>query len=193
VFNGTNPNGYWNLYVLDDVPGNTGNGTISNGWCITFLSSPAITCPANIVTTNALGQCQSAPVSFAATATGFPTPAFTYRIGTSAITSPRAFPLGTTAVTATASNASGVAVCSFNVTVTAASLPRLNIARSVTNALLSWPSNFNCFTLQSATRLLTPSSSNVWTIHPGPFVTNGGNIFVTNSATLSNRFFRLVF
>ena len=32
-----------------------------------------------------------------------------------------------------------------------------------------------------------------WSSYPGPFATNGGKIFVTNSVPSTNRFFRLSF
>src|SRR4029079_2669988 len=32
VFDGTNPNGSWRLYVVDDLNGDTGN--IAGGWCV---------------------------------------------------------------------------------------------------------------------------------------------------------------
>ena len=38
VFNGTNPNGVWNLYVLDDTQGN--NGTMAGGWSLSVTASP---------------------------------------------------------------------------------------------------------------------------------------------------------
>lgn len=123
VFNGTNPNGYWSLYVIDDVPGGTGNGTIANGWTITLLTAPVLNCQTNIATTNALGQCQSAAVSFAATASGFPTPVLTYRVNGTNVTSPLVFPVGVTTVTTIASNSAGTNGCSFTVTVIDAQKP----------------------------------------------------------------------
>jgi CSLREA domain-containing protein len=78
---------------------------------------PAITCPQNVTVNTDQDAC-TALVSFAATATGSPQPTITYQIGSTVITSPHNFPIGTTTVTATASN--GVApdaTCSFTVTV----------------------------------------------------------------------------
>jgi hypothetical protein len=34
VFDGTNPNGSWNLFVVDDAGGDTGN--ITGGWCLNY-------------------------------------------------------------------------------------------------------------------------------------------------------------
>lgn len=38
AFNGTNPNGVWRLYVLDDTQGN--NGTLAGGWSLSITSVP---------------------------------------------------------------------------------------------------------------------------------------------------------
>ncbi len=38
LFNGTNPNGVWNLYVLDDTQGNS--GTMAGGWSLTVAAVP---------------------------------------------------------------------------------------------------------------------------------------------------------
>ena len=37
-FNGTNPNGVWNLYVIDDTQGN--NGVMAGGWSLTVTATP---------------------------------------------------------------------------------------------------------------------------------------------------------
>lgn len=90
--------------------------------------APAITCPGNMTVSATQKGCK-ASVSFAATAEGVPTPTFTYRIGTTVITSPYAFPKGTTTVTATASN--GVepdATCTFTVTVVCGPTTPVNAA-----------------------------------------------------------------
>jgi len=191
AFGATIPNGYWSLYVLDDTLGN-GGGSIG-GWCLTLTTTPTISCPANIATANAPGQCQSAPVPFFATASGLPAPTLTYRIGTTVISSPRAFPLGTSTVSVTASNVAGQAGCAFNVTVQPATNPALSVIRTSTNVVLSWSTNLPCVTLQSTPRLLSPSSLDVWTTYGGPFATNGGFIWATNSAASSNTFYRLFY
>jgi subtilisin-like proprotein convertase family protein len=132
VFGGTNPNGYWSLYVIDDVAGS--GGTIGNGWSITLSTPPSITCPSNVVTTNALGQCQSAPVSFAATAGGFPAPTVRYQIAGTNVTSPLIFPVGVTTVTSMASNSFGTVNCTFTVTVNDVQRPTIQCS---TNILIS--------------------------------------------------------
>lgn len=99
---------------------------------------PRISCPANIVVGNNPGQC-SASVAFSVVATGTPAPTIESRIGTTVITSPYVFPVGTTTVTSTATNSAGVADCSFTVTVNDTEAPV--IANLSTNPCLLWPPN----------------------------------------------------
>lgn len=80
-------------------------------------ASIAINCPDNLIIPSSSGQ-NSISVPFTVTAIGTPTPTVTCRIGSTVITSPHVFPVGTTTVNCTASN--GVppdASCSFTVTV----------------------------------------------------------------------------
>jgi hypothetical protein len=102
--------------VLTDDP-SVGGG--SNPTSTTIVVAPTITtCQSNITATIAASACTSSQ-SFAAVATGCPTPTLTYKIGATTITSPYAFPVGTTTVDVTASNGIGTnATCSFTVTVT---------------------------------------------------------------------------
>jgi len=79
-------------------------------------SAPVITCPANKVVSNDLGVC-GASVTFAATATGTLPVDITYMANSVVITSPHIFPVGTTTVTATASNACKTVTCTFTVKV----------------------------------------------------------------------------
>ena len=80
-------------------------------------TAPSITCPSNITSSANQNGCK-ASVAFAATATGIPAPAITYRIGNMVITSPHVFSKGMTTVSVTASNGvSPDATCSFTVTV----------------------------------------------------------------------------
>jgi len=86
-------------------------------------TAPGITCPANQTVSANINGCK-ASVSFAATATGSPTPSIIYKIGNTVITSPYVFSKGTTTVTATASN--GIlpdASCTFTVTVVCGPAP----------------------------------------------------------------------
>jgi Concanavalin A-like lectin/glucanases superfamily/Secretion system C-terminal sorting domain len=102
--------------VLTDDP-SVGGG--SNPTSTTIVVAPTITtCQSNITATIAASACTSAQ-SFAAVATGCPTPTLTYKIGATTITSPFAFPVGTSTVDVTASNGVGTnATCSFTVNVT---------------------------------------------------------------------------
>jgi hypothetical protein len=82
--------------------------------------SPTVTCPGNIMTTTDPGQ-TTATRSFTVTASdlcdGALTP--TCKIGITPISSPFAFPVGSTTVTCSATNSQGITgTCSFTVTVT---------------------------------------------------------------------------
>jgi uncharacterized repeat protein (TIGR03803 family) len=66
--------------------------------------------------------------------------------------------------------------------------PQLTIMRSGTNVMVTWPTNFTGFTLQSTTNLAPPV---VWgTISPAPVAVNTNNI-VTNSTSGAQMFYRL--
>ncbi|WP_440223631.1 beta strand repeat-containing protein [Dokdonella sp. MW10] len=49
AFNGDNPNGTWNLYIIDDA--NLDGGSISGGWTLTFDARPAPPAPGDILIT----------------------------------------------------------------------------------------------------------------------------------------------
>ncbi len=100
---------------------------------------PTITCPLNINTTAAAGQC-SKSVSFTVSATGVPAPSVVCKIGATVITSPYTFPVGTTTVNCTASNGTlPDATCSFTVTVNDNQPPVMN---TITNPMvLLWSPN----------------------------------------------------
>jgi len=100
------------------------------------------------------------------------------------------FPLGTNTVTVAARDTAGnTNFCTFNVIVLPGAAPQVNIVRAGTNVVVSWSNSFPCYTLQFAPAL----TSNSWSTYLGPFITNGGNVYVTNSAAFTNRFFRLLF
>jgi len=100
--------------------------------------APVLTCPANIVASNDPGVCTRS-VSFAAAVTGFPAPVVTYKIGSTVITSPYTFPLGTTTVTVSAINGGGFSTCSFTVTINDTEAPVIsNVSTSLATL---WPAN----------------------------------------------------
>ena len=94
---------------------------------------PDISCPADITANTDPGVC-TANVTFAATTAiaGTPASVIYYRIGNTAITSPRVFPLGTTTVIATALNARGYDSCSFRVTVRDVQPPAITCPANIT-------------------------------------------------------------
>ena len=98
------------------------------------------------------------------------------------------FPIGTNTVTLGARDTAGnTNSCAFKVIVLPGASPQLRIARNSTNIIVSWTNLFPCYRLQTTPLL----STNGWSFAPGPFTTNAGQIFVTNSAAISNRFYRL--
>lgn len=64
VFNGTNPNGTWSLYVVDDAIGG-GNSTVAGGWTLTFNLTPTAT--TTTVTSSINPSVFGQPVTFTAT------------------------------------------------------------------------------------------------------------------------------
>src|SRR6185503_4802731 len=89
--------------------------------------NPTITCPANIVQTTAPGQC-SATVSYNVTATDNCS-------GVTVVSTPASgstFPVGTTTVMATATDAAGnTATCSFTVTVNDTQPPTISCPANI--------------------------------------------------------------
>ncbi|MES2800792.1 MAG: HYR domain-containing protein [Bacteroidota bacterium] len=98
-----------NSFLVTDISGNTANCSFT----ITVTGvPPSIVCPVNITTNNDPGNCD-AIVNFAATETvGIPASVITYSQNPGTV-----FPLGTTTVTATATNPLGTSVCTFDITV----------------------------------------------------------------------------
>ena len=85
--------------------------------------APQILCPTNITVNNAVGQC-GANVNFVATeSTAIPVSVIVYTVNGEIVQSGYFFPIGTTTVVATATNAVGVSTCSFTVTVNDNQLP----------------------------------------------------------------------
>ncbi len=104
---------------------------------VTVNAVPTIVCPANIIVSNAAGQCGNT-VTYSPTITGIPIPTVTYTF-TGATTgsgsgdgSGSFFNKGTTTVTITATNSCGTANCSFTVTVNDTELPVITCPAPVT-------------------------------------------------------------
>jgi len=85
---------------------------IPTTFTITVNPPPTISCPANITVNSQPGLCGAAVLFPPATAIGAPTPVITYSHFSGAV-----FPVGTTTVTATATNSCGTASCTFTITV----------------------------------------------------------------------------
>jgi hypothetical protein len=104
-----------------------GNQTISTFDVVVAGSAPQVVCPANITVDAAPGQC-GANVNFIATeSVGIPASTITYSLQPGSF-----FPVGTTSVTATASNAVGVSTCTFNVVVRDVEGPTITAPSNIT-------------------------------------------------------------
>ena len=148
-------------------------------------TTPVLTPPANQRVVAASGQC-SASVDFAAAVTGSPAPTLRYTIGTTPITSPYAFPVGTTNVTVTATNTCGTTTESFAVTVEDRQAPVIRAAgfitaiernglRTIEAADVDWGSFDNC----SGIALMTISPRTFTCANIGP---NQVTLTVTDNA-----------
>jgi subtilisin-like proprotein convertase family protein len=125
VFNSTNPNGTWHLYIKDDTAGEA--GSFAGGWClnITTVSNCMITCPANQTVSNDPNQCGAVVT--------YPAPTTTGSCGTvnCSPASGSFFPTGTTTVTCTTQSGPS---CSFTVTVNDTQDPSITCPTNVTQA-----------------------------------------------------------
>src|SRR6266850_2082738 len=66
--------------------------------------------------------------------------------------------------------------------------PRLTLIPSGPYVILTWPTNYTGFTLQSTTNLVSPT---FWsTVSPGPVVIGGQNV-VINTVSSAQQFYRL--
>ncbi|MES2332513.1 MAG: HYR domain-containing protein, partial [Bacteroidota bacterium] len=132
---------------VTDASGNTANCSFT----VTVVAvAPVIHCPANMTVNNAAGQC-GANVNFAATeTTGIPASTITYSHASGSF-----FPVGTTTVTATATNSVGSSNCSFNVTVVDATAPTISCP---SNQTLNLDASCNA-TLPDYRTLLTVSDN----------------------------------
>ncbi len=106
---------------ITDNAGNALTTGFTTGQQYILGEPPTITCPAPISVNNTAGLCTGLVEftgSHAANATGIPAPVITYKVGNLEVNETYPFPLGTTTVTAIASNGIGSdAICNFTVTV----------------------------------------------------------------------------
>jgi hypothetical protein len=115
-----------NTFVTTDGAGNT--ATCSFDVIVNDTEPPVATCPADITVSNAAGMC-SAVVNFAGSVTdNCPGATLSYSPASGS-----SFPVGTTLVTATATDASGnMSTCTFNVTVNDTELPAITCPADIT-------------------------------------------------------------
>jgi len=142
---------------------------------------PDISCPADITANTDPGVC-TANVTFAATTTvaGVPASVIYYRIGNTAITSPRVFPLGTTTVIATALNARGYDSCSFKVTVRDVQPPTITCPANITRP--NDPGQCGAVVNYTATATDNCTASVTVTIQPA-----SGSFFAVGTTTVTAR------
>ncbi|HYY42201.1 MAG TPA: proprotein convertase P-domain-containing protein, partial [Pyrinomonadaceae bacterium] len=140
TFNGTNPNGAWRLYVVDDT--GTDGGNIAGGWALSVTTAGSVcntqactlNVPANVVAANDANAC-GANVNYNA-----PTYAGSCGVVTSSPAAGSFFPVGTTVVNVDATPVGGGAQTtnSFTVKVNDAQPPAINcpanISTPATNA-----------------------------------------------------------
>jgi extracellular elastinolytic metalloproteinase len=134
VFNGSNPNGTWKLYALDDAA--IDDGTIAGGWSLTITTdvpvcvfSPCLLGVADITQVNDLGVC-GAIVNFAPTVTG------SCGVVTSAPPSGSVFAVGATPVVTTGTRQdSSTTTAGFNVTVNDTEQPTISNASANPSSL----------------------------------------------------------
>jgi subtilisin-like proprotein convertase family protein len=158
-FNGTNPNGAWRLFVVDDAGGDL--GSIAGGWSLSFQTADpvccsqacSLSCPA-VTQGNDPDRCDAA-VSFA--------PGVTGSCGVVACAPPSGsiFPVGTTTDTCTATTQGGsTTTCNFPVTVQDVQAPILTAPTASPGSL--WPPNHKMQNItiayQTADNCTLPSS-----------------------------------
>ena len=110
-------------YQVTDAAGNS----VQCSFTVTVSGlAPQISCPANITVNATAGQC-GANVPFGASeTTGIPASTISYSIAPSSF-----FAVGTTTVTATATNAVGTSTCSFTVTVVDVTSPTITCPANI--------------------------------------------------------------
>ena len=117
--------------IITVTPTFTNGGVSCSGpvktFTITINPMPTIVCPANITVSNDPGVCGAVVNYPAVVVTGTPTPVVTYSIPAGYL-----FPIGTTTVTATATNICNTVTCSFTVTVVDNEAPVLTVPANIT-------------------------------------------------------------
>jgi hypothetical protein len=172
----------FNVRAIDGV-GNVDASPATFTWTVDTIL-PTVNCTTDITVT-ANGYCPPV-VNYTVSASDN----LAISIATTNPPSGSVFPLGTNTVTLAATDTAGnTNFCTFKVIVLPGAAPQLSIVRSGTNIVVSWTNAYGCYALQYDSAL----ASNTWSLYPGPFATNGGRIYVTNSTAFTNRFFRLSF
>jgi hypothetical protein len=157
------------MCTATDACGNT--SACSFTVTVTDTQNPTITCPSNIVTNTAPGQCQSAALTYAPTASDNCPGVTTSCTPPSGST----FAKGTNTVACTATDASGnTANCSFSVTVVDTTPPTITCPPNTTVAVLPAP---NPGSVTASDNCGTPTVSFV----SDSAVTNGCQVVVTRT------------
>lgn len=195
AFAGTDPNGTWSLYVVDDTEGNRG-ATISGGWQLSIVTSPSIQTVESPQTTRedeakdvrvTIGDSQpGVEVDLTATASGTPTAGLVKEIlgtgpgtaGARTITIvPNANVSGTNTITVTATSAEGSDTKSFVFIVTPVDDSPLISAiadRSTPAGMISDPIPFTVSDAEGASVTVTATSSDK-TLVPDANIVIGGS------------------
>ena len=119
-------------YTLTAVSDAHCTGTSFTGSAAVVVNAPpVVTALGNQVLSNTADQCGAA-VAFATTATGTPAPTLVYTLGTAVISSPYVFPVGTSTVTATATNSCGKDAKTFTVIVNDTQKPTITTPTNLT-------------------------------------------------------------
>src|SRR5918995_3948249 len=122
TFDGTNPNGTWELYAVDDAMGEV--GSISGGWCLTIDAATAVATSTTIAS-NDNPSLTGDPVTFTATVTSSGSPVtagtVTFREGATVLAGPTALNAAgqATFTTSTLTEGAHVITADFNGTATA--------------------------------------------------------------------------
>jgi subtilisin-like proprotein convertase family protein len=138
-FNGTNPNGAWRLFVVDDAGGDL--GSIAGGWRLSFQTADPVCCTqACSLSCPAVSQGNDPDVCQAVV--NFAPPGVTGSCGVVACAPPSGstFPVGTTTDNCTATTQGGsTTTCNFPVTVNDVQGPIVTVPTSSPASL--WPPN----------------------------------------------------